>query len=142
MVRRQLLAALLTLLCGCTQVAYPPGSDTRKSPTGPTSPSPSTDEVKIEFRVNGNATNVRIRFSNAQDGLTQIITTMPWVTTLTTRDDSMFVSLEATPISYSALTVFPFLSVQIFADGKLFRESTSNEFLLNTLAVSGTWRRP
>jgi hypothetical protein len=134
---RKLILAL-ALVTGCTQVAYPPGSEQQnKSPTSPS----NVAESKIEFRVNGNATSVRIRISNANDGLSQIITTMPYTSNLTTKEDSLFVSLEATPISYSALTVFPFLSVQIFVNGKLFREATSNEFLLNTLFVNGTWRR-
>jgi hypothetical protein len=33
------------------------------------------------------------------------------------------------------------MSVQIFSNGNLFRESTSNSFLLETISVSGTWHR-
>jgi len=36
---------------------------------------------------------------------------------------------------------FPFLSIQIVTGGTTFREATSNELVLNTLQVSGTWRR-
>lgn len=82
-----------------------------------------------------------MRVSNDIDGLFQTTTTMPYGTSISTRADSMFVSLDATPTGYSALTLFPFLSVQIFADGRIFREASSNEFLLNTVSVSGTWRR-
>ena len=112
------------------------GSETRSTPTDP-----SNQRNKIEYRVNGNATSVRIRYSNSVDGLTQIVTTMPFITTITTNEDDLFLSLEATPNSYSQLTTFPFLSVQIFVNGRLFREASSNEFLLNTISVQGTWRR-
>ena len=127
---------LVLLLGGCTDIVYPPTSPdaVARNPTTP-------KNVKIEYRVSGNATSVRIRFSNNEDGLSQVVTTLPYTNTFSTESDSLFVSLDVTPISYSALTTFPFLSAQIFVDGKLFREATSNEFLLNTLAVSGTWRR-
>jgi len=135
----RLFLLLLSLsLVGCTDIVYPPSSpdSVSRNPTTPT-----TKNVKIEYRVSGNATSVRIRFSNNEDGLSQVVTTLPYTNTFSTESDSLFVSLDVTPISYSALTTFPFLSAQIFVDGKLFREATSNEFLLNTLAVSGTWRR-
>ena len=123
---------LLLLLAACNKVEV---DGSRGSPT-----SPSTSS-KIEYRVTGNPTSVRVRMSNDKDGLTQFTTTLPYNTSFKTDSTSMFLSLEATPISYSALTLFPFLSVQIFVDGDLFREATSNEFLLNTISVNGTWRK-
>lgn len=127
------LIVLSLLLCACNEVNFPTNPDTTTQSTN--------NSAKIEFRVTGNATGVRVRVSNAQDGSFQALTTMPYSTSITTKDQSMFVSLDATPTGYSALTLFPFLAVQIFADGKIFREASSNEFLLNTVAVSGTWRR-
>jgi hypothetical protein len=95
----------------------------------------------IEIRVLGNATSARIRYSNAVDGLAQIVTTLPFITSVKTDRDNLFLSLEVTPISYSALTMFPFISAQIFVNGELFREATSTDFLLSTISVNGTFRR-
>jgi hypothetical protein len=53
----------------------------------------------------------------------------------------MFVSLDATPTNYPVFVSVPFLSVQIFANGSLFREANSSSFLLSTISVSGTWRK-
>ena len=137
----RLLSLLLCLtLIGCSEVNTSDDSSTR-SPTNP-SPTPTpVRQVKIEFRVTGNPLQARIRLSNAIDGLSQVTTTLPFVSTISTTEESMFLSLEATPSGYASGSVFPFLSVQIFADGKLFREDNSNDFTLNTLTVSGTWRR-
>jgi len=52
----------------------------------------------------------------------------------------MFLSIDATPTSYPFL-LFPFMSVQIFVDGLLFREASSADFLLATITASGTWRQ-
>ena len=129
-----LLVAILVSACGDTIVNVPTAPSTTPAPV---EAKPST----IEYRVSGNANSVRIRYSNVSDGLSQVVTTMPYVTRFTTKDTTMFLSLEATPISYPFSVTFPFLSVQIFVDGNLFREASSNEFLLNTLSVSGTWRK-
>jgi hypothetical protein len=137
-----LVAVLCLTTVGCgddTTVVYPP---TSPSPVSP-SPTPGNPIVntKIEFRVTGNANGARVRYSNAVDGLTQVVTTLPYTATLTTQESSMFLSLEGTPTSYNFNINYPFFAVQIFVNGNLFREATSSEFLLNTLSVSGTWRR-
>lgn len=134
----------LKLLCTVAMIGVSACSDVNvESPTRASDTSNSNNSAmsKIEFRVTGNATSVRIRSSDSNNGLSQVITTLPYTNTFTTSNDSLFLSLDATPINYSALTVFPFLSVQIFVNGILFREATSNEFLLNTLSVNGTWRK-
>lgn len=94
----------------------------------------------IQFRVTGNANSVRVRYSTERDGLVQTTTTLPFFTSFTTKSDNLFISLEVTAVSYSVIQ-FPFLSAQVLVDGNLFREATSNEFLLNTITVNGTWRR-
>lgn len=123
-----LLVALLTSACGDTIINVP------------NTPTPVVTSVKIGFRVTGNASSVRVRYSTERDGLVQIVTTLPFFTSFNTNADNLFLSLEATPISYSVFQ-FPFLSAQITTDGDLFREATSSEFLLNTLTVNGTWRK-
>jgi hypothetical protein len=142
---RSLVAGLLPLFaltlaaCGDTIVNLPTQPSTAVTTT--TGTTPAVVKSTIEFRVVGNPTSVRVRFSSPSEGLTQVVTTLPYSITFTTTADTLFLSLEATPIAYSVLTDYPFLSTQIVANGTLFREDTSNEFLLRTITVSGTWRR-
>ena len=95
----------------------------------------------IQFRVTGNAGSVRVRYSEPIDGLGQVVTSLPYFNTLTVSGDSLFLSLEGTPISYPFGVVYPFLAVQIVVDNVVFREATSQDFLLSPLAVSGQWRQ-
>jgi hypothetical protein len=129
-----LLLALLISLSGCTKVYENPNSPTPL----PSTPTPVSN-TRIEFRVNGSSTTARIRYTNAVDGTTQVVTSLPYVTAITTVDSSMFLTLEATPVSYT-YTPNPFMSVQIFVNGTLFREAVSNDLLI-TLSVAGTWRK-
>lgn len=142
---RILSVLLLTFLfitsnSACQQNRELSGSPTPlpTNPSNPTNPTPST-QTKIEFRVNGSSTTARIRYTNAVDGTTQVVSSLPYITTISTTESSMFLTLEATPISYS-FSQFPFMSVQIFVNGVLFREAVSDN-LLNTVSVAGTWRR-
>jgi len=119
--------------------------DTKIYNTSPTAPSPAVVvpaivKATISFRVFGNASQVRIRYSTPIDGLTQVVTSLPYANTFTTSEASMFLSLEGTPLIYPVV-LNPFFSVQIVTDGVLFREATSADFTANALAVSGTWRR-
>jgi hypothetical protein len=131
-----LLCALVLVGCGDTIINVPDSSKTATNPTTPT-----VAPVRIEYRISGNANSVRVRYYNPIDGLVVTTTTLPFSVNFTTNQDSLFLSLDITPISYSTLVTFPFLSGQIFVNGGLFREVTSNEFLLNTISVNGTWRR-
>ena len=127
--------------CDRTTVIFPP-----TAPSGTTTETtqvvqaPQPVNSRIEFRVTGNPSSARVRYSTPTDGLIQVVTTLPFFTSFNTTADNLFVSLEVTPISYSVFQ-FPFLSAQIIANGNLFREVTSNEFLLNTISVNGTWRK-
>lgn len=131
------LVLLLTLISACQQNREVVGSPT-PLPTNPSNPVPTT-QTKIEFRVNGSSTTARIRYTNAIDGTTQVVSSLPYITTITTSDSSMFLTLEATPVAYG-FSLFPFMSVQIFVNGVLFREAVSDN-LLNTVSVAGTWRK-
>jgi hypothetical protein len=133
---RSLLVALVALsLAGCDREI------TINLPTEPTPTTPAVVKSTIEFRVVGNATSVRVRYSTPADGLTQLTTTLPYFTRFVTTESTLFLSLEVTPTGYGFLTVSPFLAAQILVDGALFREATANEFVLNTITVNGTWRR-
>jgi hypothetical protein len=129
------LVALLVAGCGDTIINMP------NDPTPVTSSTTAATSNKLEFRVTGNASSARIRYSTPLDGLVQTTTTLPFFTSFSTKADDMFVSLEVTPVSYSAIVNNPFLSAQILVNNTLFREATSTDFFLYTISVSGVWRR-
>jgi len=134
------LVLALTIGCSDTYVQVPIGPTT--VPTTGTGGSPvPVPRTVIEFRAIGNPTSVRLRYSTPADGLAQVVTTLPYTGGFSTTAESVFLSLEGTPIGYAFLTAYPFFAVQIIVDGKVFRESTSADFFLTTLAVSGTYRR-
>jgi hypothetical protein len=146
MTLRALTITLLVALgvsCSDTNIIIPTSpSAVVTSPTNPGNPNnPVVQTHKIEFRVTGNALGARVRYSNSNDGLAQVTTVLPFVFNMTTSQQSLFLSIEATPTSYSVLTTFPFMSAQIFVDGLLFRESSSSDFFLQTITASGTWRQ-
>lgn len=132
---RKTVLALLIFLPSCTKVY-------NQIPTGPSNTTTTTDSklTKIEYRVTGNALSARVRYSTEIDGLTQTVTTLPFFTSFNTLETNLFLSLEVTPISFPGID-YPFLSAQIYAGGVLFREATSASVLLNTLSVSGNWRK-
>src|SRR3954466_4177570 len=107
----------------------------------PTSTSTTNSPTRIEYRVTGTPLSARIRYSNAVDGLTQVVTGLPYVTGVTTNESSMFISLEATPVTGGIGVIYPFMSIQIFVNGVLFREASSSDLFLTTVSISGSWRR-
>lgn len=120
-------------------------TDSYNNPLAPTNPLTPTNPILtkdlIEFRVSGNCSSALIRFNNALDGLSQLTTSLPYVAIFESNRDNIFLSLEATPGIYPTSVQVPFLSVQIYVNGKLFREANSSSFLANTISVSGTYRR-
>jgi hypothetical protein len=135
---RSVLVALLcaaTIACGHTVINIP------TAPAPVPTPTPIVVKHTIQFRINGNATSVRVRYSTPVDGLAQVVTSLPYFNTQQVGTDAMFLSLEVTPISYGFGVLYPFLSVQIVVDNTVFREATSQDFLLIPLAVSGQWRQ-
>jgi hypothetical protein len=134
---RSFLVAFLcaaTIACGDTIVNVP------TTPT-PTVTTPPVVKNTVQFRVLGNATSARIRYAAPLDGLAQVVTSLPYSNSFTTSSDTMFLSLEATPISYGGAVFYPFLSVQIVVNNQVFREASTQDFLLLPLAVSGQWRQ-
>jgi hypothetical protein len=114
------------------------------SPVPTPTPTPTVTPIPlnvIEFRVNGNPTLAKVRFSDPVDGLTIVTTVLPYSISIQTAQTTMFLSLEATPTAYPFAVNVPVLQVQIFANGALFREANSADFSLNTISVSGTWRK-
>jgi hypothetical protein len=131
------LLAVVTIACGDTVINLP----TNPSATTNATTTPTVVHHTIVFRVLGNTTSARVRYSTPLDGLGQVVTSLPYFNSLSTTGDSMFLSLEATPISYGFGILYPFLSVQIVVDNTVFREATTQDFTLAPLAVSGQWRQ-
>jgi hypothetical protein len=135
---RSLLVVLVALLvagCGDTIVNLP----TNPTPAPPTTP--AVVKHTVQFRVQGNATSARVRYATPVDGLTQVVTSLPYFQTFTTTSDSLFLSLDAMPLSFAVSVSYPFMSVQIVVDNTVFREASSQDFLASPLAVSGQWRQ-
>jgi hypothetical protein len=109
--------------------------------TNPTTPTEVAKPIKVDYRVSGNAITARIRYSNPIDGLTQVITALPFSVSFSTTTDQIFLSIESTPLTYPSTVIYPFMSVQIFVNGVLFREASSADFVQNPISVNGTWRR-
>jgi hypothetical protein len=139
------LSAIGASACDKTTILYPPSGPSGGIIVNPSDPSsPQIQNQTIEFRVTGNATGARIKYSTSFDGTVQVLTTLPFIqsVTLPSTASTSFLSLEATPLSYgSAAAYYPYMTVQIFVNGVIFREAGSNDFLLTTLSVSGNYRR-
>ena len=132
--------SLALLVSACDEVNYilPP----TMSPTPTPVPAVITPLSNIvEYRVQGNSIGAIIRYSNPIDGLTSVTTGLPYAIQFATTQTTMFVSLEATPTGFPGTIFSPFISVQIFVNNILFREATSQEFVIRTISAGGTWRK-
>lgn len=132
-----LILILLPLACDRTYY-YNPTSPTNTTTVNTT---PVITKDKIEFHVIGNALGARVKYSSGVEGLNQITTVLPFQSTITSSNDSIFLYLEAQATLFSGSVVNPFMDIQIFVNGNLFREASSNSSLLETISVSGTYRR-
>lgn len=124
-------------LAGCTRV-YNQGA-----PTGPTVTTPPAETAdKIEFRVFGNvgAAPVLIKFTNTVDGLSVLSSaSLPYVATIQSEESSIFLYLEASALS--GLLSGGTLQVQIYVNGRLFREGFASGIATLTATAAGTYRR-
>ena len=135
---RLALAVVVALSVACTRTYVTvPTTPT----TLPTVPVVAATRATIAFRAIGTPSSVRVRYSSPSDGLNQIVTTLPWSGSFDTTTDSLFLSLEGTPLSAGLFSSSPFFAIQIVVNGTLFREATSSSLLNETLTASGTWRR-
>jgi hypothetical protein len=106
----------------------------------PTDPTPVVVSNTFEFRVTGNAQQVRIRYSNPVDGTSQVSSALPFFTSFRSDRDYVFLSLDVTPLNFPFSVTQPFISAQILVNGEVFGQASSTEFL-ETVSISGTWRR-
>jgi hypothetical protein len=87
----------------------------------PAAPTPVAVPVpdRIEYRVLGTFDRVTVRHSNQQDGTTQVITGLPYVTSFTTLQPSLFISLDV------AAQGDGYLQLQLMVNGFVVREANS-----------------
>jgi hypothetical protein len=113
--------------------------DRDRSPTGPgTTPVVTSD--RVEFRVFGSDlfSQVNIRYQDPKNGTTLVTSTVPYFFEVTNRDPSAFFFLEAKGFGNSTNST---LQVQIFVNGRLFKEGAAIGFTLQAQAA-GTYHRP
>jgi hypothetical protein len=133
-----LAVALVLAVAACTKVENPTApSHTLTPPATSTPPTPGTD--RIEYVIQGaNLISVAtIRFADPREGLTLTTSSLPYVATVTNTDPTAFLYVEAS--AFGATTIST-LQVQIFVNGKIFREAATTG--LNLFAsASGTFQR-
>lgn len=142
--RHALGLLLMGLIYGaCTKVYYDrnaPGQNTSVSPTSPTPPAIVKD--LIEFRIFGNVglAPTSIKFTNTVDGLTIVPSAgLPYVASVNSVESSVFLYVEA---QATPLTIVPgTLQVQIYVNGRLFREGYATGLSTIVASASGTFRR-
>jgi hypothetical protein len=131
-VRVALIVGLALAAAACTKVY------TDREGSSPTAPGRVGDYL-IEYRVQGTAISTTIRYADSDNGMTQVVTGLPWSVRVRSNQAVLLVSLEVTPQSFSSLSP-PFLVAQIYLDGVLLREASATTFL-QPLSVSATVRR-
>jgi len=137
---RSLLVVVLAF-SSCTKIYNIRDRD--PSPTAP-SPTPPAAPDRIEFRAFGNTGGapVTIKFTNGIDGLTvQVANSLPYVADITSTEASIFLSLEGSALVPLLSQPSGILQVQIFTNGRLFREGSAAGFATLTATAQGTFRR-
>jgi len=122
------------MVSSCTKV-YTQPSDNTTTTTIIQVPTADT----IEFRVFGSNPfgPIQVKHIDPLNGLTLTTTSLPYFASVQSRESSDFLFLEASGFGASNTST---LQVQIFVNGKLFREAGS--IGLNLFAsASGTFRR-
>jgi hypothetical protein len=128
--------ALVLVLGGCDREPIVVTAPTPTPTPAPTTPAaPIAD--RIEYRVTGAnvLSAVTVRFSDPANGLAITSSTLPFIATATNTDPSAFVFLEASGFGFSTSS----LQVQIFVNGRVFREASAVGSVLFAQA-SGTIR--
>jgi hypothetical protein len=141
MTRRWFLAlwiAAFAIAPACTKVYNQP--PTSPTPTVTPTPTPPRSD-KIEFRVLGTNVSsfvpVLIRHTDAINGLTLYSGGVPYQFDFSSLDDSIFLYIQAQASGDTSLAT---LQVQIYVNGRLFRDGFSQGYALDAQA-SGTFRR-
>lgn len=128
------IGLLLLLAVSCTKVY-------NEAPTAPTSTVDQTHKVpdKIEFRVFGTQLlqPIIIKHTDPINGISLYSGGVPYLATISNPDQSIFLFIDASGFGQFSSSS---LQVQIFVNGKLFREAFSQGFVV-AASASGTYRR-
>jgi hypothetical protein len=119
------------------------GHDHTAPPIAATPTAPTTADT-IEYRVSGNVGGapVLIKYTNSIDGLTVLPADgLPYVASVRSSDDAVFLFLEASANAVTAVGVTPLLQVSIVINGRVFRDAYATGFGPIVATASGTWRR-
>jgi hypothetical protein len=127
----------IALVAGCAKIDNPtaPTRATTGTPST-TTPTPAIADT-VSFRVFGQTlfAATTIKTIDPVNGLTLTSSSLPYAASVTSTDTDAFLYVEASSFGASTAT----LQVQIFVNGKLFRESASTGPVLFAQA-SGTFR--
>jgi hypothetical protein len=107
----------------------------QRNPTTPT-PVPIIRTYTVEYRVIGLSPRAHVIYSSSIHGTNEIITNLPWFFSFKTNKDRIFVSL------YAKAEDDGNVRVQIFVDGELFKESSTDGFFGTSTEISGTFFHP
>lgn len=128
---KALLILPLLFALGCNDVNTTNNKDDNGNPVSPTT---ILKKHTVDFRVTGDAVIAHIVLNNSLDGQQTIDTTLPWSQSLKITTDT-FLYLEAQSDHVGTM------HVQIFVDGVLFREASTDATGFSTKAIaSGTFR--
>ena len=135
------LALVLTLALASTAgICQRITTNNYTAPSPVPTPAPVADV--IEFRVFGNPgpVPVLIKFTNSIDGASVLTTvSLPYIATVRSLDASIFLDVEATAVPL--VVAGSSLQVQIYVNGRLFREAVATGISPLTVVASGTFRR-
>lgn len=130
--RRLFLVAVPMLAVACVKDNTLVDKDKEDSPVS-AAPSVLPKTHEFEFRVNGTVTGqVDVSLASTAEGTTLLRTDVPWFVTVKSTRTFMFLSLSASSTGFGKLTV------QIFVDGQLFRESSADG-IEPVCSISGQW---
>jgi hypothetical protein len=132
-----LIAALWLAVSACSRSnATAPSPLSPTTPT-PTAPAPNTDRIEYVVQGANLLGPATIRFDDPLNGLTLTTSDLPYVATATNTDPSAFLYVEASGFGQFLQST---LQVQIFVNGRIFREGSSTGFTMFASA-SGTYQR-
>jgi hypothetical protein len=144
MLRREFLLSLPLSLVSCVRYEdCRDGDDDCRdrrrhdpNPNEPTPvPEPEPEVHTVDFRVTGEGT-AEILYTSSIEGTGRTNTILPWTSTLRTTEISVFLSITAT------FTGIGTVAVQLFIDGRFFREALAtafDEFTPAVATISGTF---
>ena len=131
---------LMLSIIGCTKTTVSTDGSGVSNPVAPdTTDTPTTVSHKIHYVVNGSILQpVNIKYSSAEEGTQILKANVPWEADFKVKKNVIFLSISATTFEAG------YVSVQIWVDDKLFRETVISSDFPDTVTgitavISGTY---